>query len=43
MVKPFIRNTSNTQLQYVNGFVFDAIDLVWFTSSIKVSNTDKQK
>lgn len=31
MVKPFIKNTFNTQLQYVNGFVYDAIDLVRFT------------
>lgn len=31
MVKPFMRNILNTQLQYVNGFVCDAIDLVWFT------------
>lgn len=32
MVKPFIKkNTINTQLQYVNGFVCDAIDLVRFT------------
>lgn len=31
MVKPFYKkNTLNTQWQCVNGFVCDAIDLVWF-------------